>query len=312
MQNSSFSTPATPSGSGRGRLFPLSVSSLQPQPQIHVVFPPKKRLCKFSGRCDAGGVEVEDFIEEAQRLMVGESDPAYFILSHLEGTALEEVKRSGAPRGTPEEIFCILRSAFGDQRALPSVYRWFADRLQQPHEAVRAYANDLVSRHECLRRRQRQLQRPISTEEELVDQFVEGLHDPALVLDLKRQRRAGVASFQEVRELAIEWETVRGTKGSRKASSSATHLEPDPGCWQEVAQRLERLELRLMERDPARGGTSQGVHPTHQFRNNSRPPVLCHYCRKPGHIARDCLQRRQDLNDPRSVLGATPLTIKRT
>jgi hypothetical protein len=110
-----------------------------------------------------------------------------------------------------------------------------------------------------LRRRQRQLQRPVSTKEELVDQFVEGLHNPALVLDLKHQRRAGVASFQDVRELAIEWETVRGTKGSRKASSSATHLEPDPVCWQEVAQRLERLELRLLERDSERGGISQVV-----------------------------------------------------
>ncbi|KAL8589464.1 hypothetical protein ACOMHN_061675 [Nucella lapillus] len=80
----------------------------------------------------------------------------------------------------------------------------FAERKQGAREGIREYSNDLFSRHEKLTQKQKKEGKQVVEEDALVGQFVEGLCDKSLALDLKRQTKKSNLSFAEARCEALE------------------------------------------------------------------------------------------------------------
>ena len=258
--------------------------------KIVVALPRQKKVRKYHGEAEIDGdFKVEDFIEEIKELIRGEDDSQerrQLVLNHLDGAAKREVKSCGRPQDTAEAMLDILEHAFGDRRSLAALLADFAERRQGPKEEIRAYANDLFERHRRLTQRQARRGRQVVGEEALVGQFIEGLRDKSLALDLKKQQKKNTLTFSEVREEALEWEEMKGgPTGGRSAGIGAVEgqigeLERAQEQLKEENVNLRReLEALKRQRDEPQGPPLSGA---------GRGRVRCYRCGGPGHIARFC------------------------
>ena len=76
-----------------------------------------------------------------------------------------------------------------------------------------------------------------------------------------------------------------------KRSLNSAYLEK--GTYDQIVSHLEReLELSGLEND---GDLTipilTAVPPNDNRQNNGRTKILCHYCRKPGQVIRECRKR---------------------
>lgn len=74
------------------------------------------------------------------------------------------------------------------------------------------------------------------------------------------------------------------TKDTCKATSAPT------SNFTELKEELEKVKAEL-ERQRQRGGKGRGRG---RQAPDERRPVICYWCRQPGHIARDCAERRRE------------------
>ena len=310
-------------GFGRGKMFDSGQVSTPGGPSpVSVVIPPRKKIKKFCGdeNKDYG---VEDFIDEvtaAIPTLSEQESPTSFVMSHLEAAAKREVKTCGVPWTKVEDIFAILREAFGDRRALSTVLRSFTERVQGKDEGIRAYASDLFERFKALKDKQKELDRPVSDESVLCDQFSEGLREKALVWELKRMK--GNVSFALLRRAALEWETVHETwKSSGKprnkvevsevgsvggGQGSPANVPAGPTPFARGQPRLGDTVNRVGCPPPM--GTQSGSQPQHvcwedrrhrpwrlrgsehfEWTSDHRP--ICAGCKGIGHTRRYCEKR---------------------
>ena len=213
---------------------------------VPVVLPSAKKVRNFWGSPDKDSdLTVEDFIDEMKWALRSNNhrglDAARFVVSHLRGDARSEVKNCGAVWHSEEGVFEILTDAFGERRTLPTLLSEFAQRRQQPNEGIRVYATDLYERFAYLQKAQRRAGRTVSPQEVLIDQFIEGLRDRNLVIELRRGRDA---DFLTVRKKALEWEEIqRPVSKSSRTSARVQVTEAE----QSVEKELQALRERNRE-----------------------------------------------------------------
>ena len=79
---------------------------------------------------------------------------------------------------------------------------------------------------------------------------------------------------------------------------------PENGTYDQIVACLEReLELSGLENDGELTlPTTTAVPPNENQQNTKQTNVTCHYCKKPGHVIRDCRKRmrkeQEQRNDP--------------
>ena len=98
-----------------------------------------------------------------------------------------------------------------------------------------------------------------------------------------------------------------------KRSLNVAYLEN--GTYDQIVAHLEReLELSGLENDGELTiPTMTAVPPNDNQQNNEQTKVVCHYCKKPGHVIRECRKRmrkeQEQRNDP-STHKMKPSTSK--
>ena len=98
-----------------------------------------------------------------------------------------------------------------------------------------------------------------------------------------------------------------------KRSLNLAYLEN--GTYDQIVAHLEReLELSGLENDGELTiPTMTAVPPNDSQQNTEQTKVVCHYCKKPGHVIRDCRKRmrkeQEQRNDP-SNQNIKPSTSK--
>ena len=96
-----------------------------------------------------------------------------------------------------------------------------------------------------------------------------------------------------------------------KRSLNLAHLEK--GTYDQIVAHLEKeLELSGLENDGELTiPTMTAVPPNDNQQNTEQTKVVCHYCKKPGHVIRDCRKRMRkeqvQRNDP-SIQNIKPST----
>lgn len=126
-----------------------SIASLgDVQPRSIVYVPREKQIVPFNGDPGKDAHSVDEFIEEVERAMslrgLRERDQIDFILSHLRGCALEEIKlRTHRHTVKPNDLFSYLREAFREKRTTPQLLHAFYARRQSDGEDLRDYSHAL-------------------------------------------------------------------------------------------------------------------------------------------------------------------------
>lgn len=116
--------------------------------KVEVNVPPSRKLSKFNGL----DLDVTDWIEDATGAIQGlkEKDQIAFLKRHLEGEARNEVRLQPAESiKKAEDVFTVLRDAFGERRSAAKLKRLLYSRVQGEQESVRDYTRclmDLASR----------------------------------------------------------------------------------------------------------------------------------------------------------------------
>ena len=98
-----------------------------------------------------------------------------------------------------------------------------------------------------------------------------------------------------------------------KRSLNLVYLEN--GIYDQIVKHLEReVELSGLEKDGELTiPTMTAVPPNDNQQNTEYAKIVCHYCKKPGHVIRDCQKRmkkeQEQRNDP-SIQNKKPSTSK--
>ncbi|XP_076472016.1 uncharacterized protein LOC143301533 [Babylonia areolata] len=157
----------------------------------------------FTG--EPGETSAEDFVTEAERVLaaypMGDEMAAYFIYSHLQGTARRELMlRDLEDTNTPEKVTGILLGVFGDGRRVTTLLSILFSRVQQPEESIMDYSH-------AVRSMERAIQMKTTgalTADMLRDHFISGLRNTLLKRELRQVvRREPQTTFIQVRDEAL-------------------------------------------------------------------------------------------------------------
>ncbi|XP_076442673.1 uncharacterized protein LOC143281352 [Babylonia areolata] len=157
----------------------------------------------FTG--EPGKMSAEDFITEVRRVLaaytMGDEMAAYFVYSHLQGTARRELMlRDLEETNTPEKVIGILLGVFGDGRRVTILLSTFFSRKQLPEESTLDYSHALCSMGRIIRTKST----GALTAEMLRDHFIDGLWNPLLKRELHHiLRREPQTTFIQARDEAV-------------------------------------------------------------------------------------------------------------
>ncbi|XP_076436131.1 uncharacterized protein LOC143275740 [Babylonia areolata] len=157
----------------------------------------------FTG--EPGKMSAEDFITEGRRVLaaytMGDEMAAYFIYSHLQGTARRELMlRDLEETNTPEKVINILLGVFGDGRRVTTLLSTFFSRKQLPEESTLDYSHALCSMGRIIRTKRT----GALTAEMLRDHFIDGLRNLLLKRELRRVvTREPHTTFIQARDEAL-------------------------------------------------------------------------------------------------------------
>ena len=131
-------------------------------------------------------------------------------------------------KNTPEAVFQVLHSSFGEGLTSTKAMTKFFEQRQKEKESIQDYSHSLM----VLLSRVERLNPGAVTEKDrlLQDQFLENLYDPQLRQDIKSWARDHSAkSFQEIREEVQHWVDEDGTP-PRKADVREAITENETNC----------------------------------------------------------------------------------
>ena len=96
-----------------------------------------------------------------------------------------------------------------------------------------------------------------------------------------------------------------------KRSLKIAYLEN--GTYDQIVAHLEReLELTgLKNYGELTIPTMTAVPPNDNQQNNEQSKIVCHYCKKPGHLIRDCRKRMKKEKEQKMILRSKTLNLQR-
>lgn len=175
----------------------------------YVYIPCERQIVPFSGDCCKDNQTVDEFIDEIERVIrvrgLNSEDQVDFILSHLRGSALEEIKLCmGGEIKQPQELFSYLRGAFREKRTTPQLLHAFYARRQSDGEDFRDFSHALS---QLLNAALQQSSHVVSDPQlALRDQFIEGVRDSTLRRELRRfVRERPHCTLFDIHDEAMMW-----------------------------------------------------------------------------------------------------------
>lgn len=299
-----------------------SLSNVQPRSIVYV--PREKQIVPFSGDPGKDAHSVDDFIEEVERAMslrgLREDDQVDFILTHLRGSALDEVKLRTHGQEKPSDLFLYLQEAFREKRTTPQLLHAFYARKQLEGEDLRDYSHALSQLLNSTL-----LASPnVVSDPQLAmrDQFIEGVRDSALRRELRRLiREKPQSSLFDVREEAIMW-SLEDRPRSSNVARNRNLVGESPGhsvsvnspskSESDLAVTLQEVVKIIAQQGKAIGELTNAVRELniqkarpHGANINNQPKVIPRYtedgqpiclrCEGVGHMARQCPTRRAQM-----------------
>lgn len=300
----------------------------------YVYLPRERQIVPFSGDLSKDSQTVDEFIDEVERVIrvrgLNTDDQVDFILSHLRGSALDEVKLCmGGEAKQPQDLFSYLRGAFREKRTTPQLLHAFYARRQLEGEDVRNYSHALSQLlNSALQQSTNVVSDPQLT---LRDQFIEGVRDSTMRRELRKLvRDKPQSSLFDVREEAMMWIVEDRPHGpnvararsmansgsgemserSNLASSAQTDMSV---ALQEVVKMISQQgkaigELTNAVRDLTmqKGGSycNQSGKPKFKPKYTEDGQPICLRCEGVGHIARQCTSSHNSKDQSVSTTGA--------
>lgn len=311
-----------------GRRHDQVMSALSNMTNVHtrsyVYIPREKQIVPFSGDLGKDCQNVDEFIEELERVIrvrgLNSEDQVDFILSHLRGSALDEVKLCmGGEDKSAEDMFSYLRAAFREKRSTSQLLHTFYARKQLDSEDFRDFSHALsLMLNAAL---QQAPQCVPNVQRALRDQFIEGVRDLALRRELRKVvRERPDATLFEVREEALLWcseERPRSTNVARNRNlvsvkESAENAQMTATVTNDLTLALQDVIKVITQQGKAIGELTNAVRDLTIQRSDSaleksnKPKFkprytrggqpICLRCESVGHIARHCTGQRSQEN----------------
>ncbi|KAL1250647.1 hypothetical protein QQF64_018443 [Cirrhinus molitorella] len=281
----------------------------------YVYIPRERQIVPFSGDCCADNQTVDEFIDEIERVIrvrgLNSADQVDFILSHLRGSALDEIKLCmGREMKQPQELFSYLRGAFREKRTTPQLLHAFYARRQLDGEHLRDYSHSLS---QLLNAALQQSSTIVSDPQlALRDQFIEGVRDPTLRRELRRLvRERPQCTLFDVRDEAMMWYAEDKPRSANVARSRNISSEVDvseqvnSSCTvpNELAVTLQEVVKVITQQGKAIGELTEAVReltmqkasvlgkstkPKFRPKYTDDGQPICLRCEGVGHVARTC------------------------
>ncbi|RUS73440.1 hypothetical protein EGW08_018796 [Elysia chlorotica] len=184
--------------------------SRTPQTSQIVIIPQLERSVRwFDGQADHQDLErFLDEVEAAWARRPDQADPekAAYLLSHLGNDVRDELRCQGVGQDDKTALLEALQETYGDRRSLSHLSLAFHSARQEGYEGVRQYSTRLHTAFMDLNRQQRRHNLAELDEACLRNQFIEGLHDEHLRINLKQLMSLHPhSSFQELRKTVLSW-----------------------------------------------------------------------------------------------------------
>lgn len=300
----------------------------------YVYIPRERQIVPFSGDNVKDGQSVDEFIDEVERVIrirgLNTDDQVDFILSHLRGSALDEIKlRMGNETRQPSDLFLYLRGAFREKRTTPQLLHAFYARRQLEGEDFRDFSHALSQLlSSALQQSPNAVPDPQLT---LRDQYIEGVRELSLRRELRRLvREKPQSTLFEVREEAMMWVVEDRPHGANVArsrpivsacsgemserSTSVSEAQGDiAAALQEVVKIITQQgkaigeltsavrELTIPKAVPS---GNQGGRPKAKPKYTDDGQPVCFKCEGVGHIARQCPISRSSKSQPTAITGS--------
>lgn len=230
--------------------------------------PRERHISPFSGDIDKDRRGVDEFLEEAERVISARNQSAPeqfdFVMSLLRGSALDEVRLRKADGDVVKDLFSYLKDAFGDKRSASQLLQNFYNCKQKEGEDIRDFSHALSQAFSCVLK-----QHPKSVANEktvLRDQFVEGVRDLSLRRELKKYVRDNPTStLIEVREEAYLWsseEQVPSPKVVRSKAKSCSHVTAEAQCCAATATENSMYLEGVMKTLKEQGKVTNATKPS--------------------------------------------------
>ncbi|XP_076436864.1 uncharacterized protein LOC143276262 [Babylonia areolata] len=206
----------------------------------------------FTG--ESSEMSAEDFILEVKRVLaaypMGDEMAAFFVYSHLQGTAHRELMlRDLEETNTPEKVIDILLGVFRDGRRVTTLLSTFFSREQLPEESTLDYSHALHSMGRIIRMKST----GALNAEMLRDHFIDGLRNPLLKRELCHiLRREPQTTFIQVRDEAVRLQREMEDQQQQQAREETAKLGDKLLHLEESVRSMQRLMSDLVsQRDGA-------------------------------------------------------------
>ncbi len=300
----------------------------------YVYIPRERQIVPFSGDYVKDCQDVDEFIDEVERVIrvrgLNTDDQADFILTHLRGSALDEVKlRMGGETKQPSDLFSYLRGAFREKRTTSQLLHAFYARRQLEGEDFRDFSHALS---QLLNSALQQSYSAVSDPQlALRDQFIEGIRDTTLRRELRKLvREKPQSTLFDVREEAMMWfveDRPRGANVARTRNIMSTcsgemseHSNPVSSAQSDITVALQEVVKIITQQGKAIGELTNAVREltvqkAHSSGSqNGKPKVkpkytddgqpICLRCEGVGHVARQCHAPRSSKSQSTATTGS--------
>ncbi|XP_065132536.1 uncharacterized protein [Paramisgurnus dabryanus] len=298
-----------------------AIANLSKEPSRSYIYVPRERQIQpFSGDLSKDGRNVDEFIEEVERVLLvrnqSTEDQLDFVLSLLRGAALEEVRlRMGNESDETCDLFEYLRAAFREKRSISQLLQTFYSRKQREGEDIRAYSHALSQIQNSILKQSPNAM--TNTSSAIRDQFIEGIRDAGLRRELRKLvRDKPESTLIDVRDEALLWFLEDPKPHVTKVVSSRNVVSetPDAQCAAINVPETKPVSLedvlkivaeqgkvigeltKAVEKLTAQGSQSEPINQTRpkmqpRFTEDGQP--ICFRCNGVGHIARRCVRKNR-------------------
>ena len=258
-------------------------------------FVEKPRIRYFSG--ENGHGEAEEFAEDVRRAWsisdhLTQPRKLALIIDNVATKVRQEIKQLGqAVRDDPELLLTKIVGIFGERRAPHVLLEELFSTKQRRGESIMDYSHRLSGKFAALQAREAAVPSPQQTHPcTLRDQFARGLLDPVLVSTLREAVfRDPTLSFHDVRETAARWMEANPQE-TAEVQAVTTRPVPPPLMAKETTESktlteddIPKIVAKVLEsvpKQPAQNGR--------QYGRDEQGRIICHHCKKPGHIIARC------------------------
>lgn len=264
-----------------------AAADANPTPVLNIMTPGTVKMAKFNG-----STPWRSYINQFNRvsMMNGWTDKNAYLWIHLDGDALhylEELPRS--TEMTFEEICDVLDTRFSAGRLsnlqkaeLLGRRRQQGESLSQFGQSIRQLVNGAYPNF------------PTDAKEELaIEKFLDALNPELRRVIYQNNPTTLTAAIEEGLKLEA-WGLVEQRKHGQRAAIRLCETEAEDT---EHVRMLKDLAQKV-----------ESLNDNRNRENNDRKTIVCFYCEKKGHIARDCYKRKREEAGQKKYTTATPAT----